>query len=305
MVPMIRGEVEERQQGRTILDQAFDGLVVFGRVFLGECRHRRFRRGPVRRQPDLAQILVRVERHRLRELVEHVECLVQPASLMTRRRERLVERFPEPERAIADGGLRRDGQAARFQVDKQFLPALRALLQARSREVSVGPRRPVADRRAQEAGLRAGDLRKSDTRFGGRVRGPAASRAHRRLRRSSSQGKREGCWSLCRHAGSDCGANRRDDGSRCDRRGHETDGKGLGGLQPADDYPRRRPADRARPCGCDRRSFAHPSIPRCRRLSGPGPKAVSVGRGRLRRQQSRNAGTGACEPCCTRPPMSC
>ena len=28
MVPMIRGEVEERQQGRTILDQAFDGLVV-------------------------------------------------------------------------------------------------------------------------------------------------------------------------------------------------------------------------------------------------------------------------------------
>ena len=42
MVPMIRGEVEERQQGRTILDQAFDGLVVFGRVFFGECRRRRF-----------------------------------------------------------------------------------------------------------------------------------------------------------------------------------------------------------------------------------------------------------------------
>jgi hypothetical protein len=42
---MIGGKVEERQQRWTFLDQAFDGLVVFGRVFLGECRHRRFRRG--------------------------------------------------------------------------------------------------------------------------------------------------------------------------------------------------------------------------------------------------------------------
>ena len=96
MVPMIGGKVEERQQRPTILDQAFDGLVVFGRVFLGEGRHRRFRRGPVRRQPDLPQILVRVGLHRLGKLVEHVQCLVQPAPLMTRRRERLVEGLPEP-----------------------------------------------------------------------------------------------------------------------------------------------------------------------------------------------------------------
>ena len=41
---------------------------------------------------------------------------------MTRGRERLIEGFPEPERAIANGGLWRDGQAARFQVDEQFLP---------------------------------------------------------------------------------------------------------------------------------------------------------------------------------------
>jgi hypothetical protein len=33
VVPMIGGKVEERQQGLPILDQAFDGLVVFGRVF--------------------------------------------------------------------------------------------------------------------------------------------------------------------------------------------------------------------------------------------------------------------------------
>ena len=44
---MIGGKVEEHQQRLTILDQAFDGLVVFGRVFLGEGRHRCFRRAPV------------------------------------------------------------------------------------------------------------------------------------------------------------------------------------------------------------------------------------------------------------------
>ena len=44
VVPMIGGKVEEHQQCLPILDQAFDGLVVFGRVFFGEGRHRRFRR---------------------------------------------------------------------------------------------------------------------------------------------------------------------------------------------------------------------------------------------------------------------
>ena len=98
------------------------------------------------------------------------------------------------------------------------------------------------------------------------------------------QSKRGDRWPLCRHAGSDCGANRRDDGGRRDRRGHEAYGEGLGGLQPADDNPRRRPTDRARLCGRNRRSFAHPPIPRHRRLSGLGPQAVSVRGGRLCRQ---------------------
>ena len=157
-------------------------------------------------------------------------------------------------------------------------------LQARTREVAISSRSPFADHRAQETGRAAGDLGKSDPRFGGRVRDPTASRAHRRLRRSSSQGKRGGCWSLCRHAGSDCGANCRDDGGRSDRRGHETYDQGFGGLQPADDHPRRRPVDCSRLCGRSRRSFAHPPIPRHRRLSGLGPQAALVGRGRLRRQ---------------------
>jgi hypothetical protein len=45
---------------------------------------------------------------------------------MARRRERFVECLPEPERSVADGEFRRQRQAARFQVNQQFLPALRA-----------------------------------------------------------------------------------------------------------------------------------------------------------------------------------
>ena len=94
VVPMIGGKVEEHQQASgDQLDQAFDcTLSYLGAYFSAKRRHRRFRRAPVRRQPDLAQILVRVGLRRLRELVEHVQCLVQPASLMTRRQERLRSR---------------------------------------------------------------------------------------------------------------------------------------------------------------------------------------------------------------------
>ena len=57
MVPVIGGEVEEREQRLSISDQAIDGFVVFGRLFLGECRHSGQRRRAVRRKPDFAQIL--------------------------------------------------------------------------------------------------------------------------------------------------------------------------------------------------------------------------------------------------------
>ena len=60
------------------------------------------------------------------------------------------------------------------------------ILQARAREVSIGPRGPLADHRAQEAGRPARDLGKPDPRLGGRVRGPTAPRAHRRLHRQRS-----------------------------------------------------------------------------------------------------------------------
>ena len=68
------------------------------------------------------------------------------------------------------------------------------------------------------------------------------------------------------------------------------------GLPPADDHPRRRPTDRSRLCRRDRRSFPHPPIARRRRLSGPGSKAVSVGRGRLHRQHLEMRGPAGADP---------
>lgn len=46
---------------------------------------------------------------------------------MTRAGEDLVQRFPEAERAVADGDLGRDGEAAGFQADQELAPTLRAL----------------------------------------------------------------------------------------------------------------------------------------------------------------------------------
>ena len=63
-------------------------------------------------------------------------------------------------------------------------------------------------------------------------------------------------------------------------------------------YYRRGPVDRARLCGCDRRSFPHPPVARCRRLSRLGPQAVSVRGGRLCRQHLEMRG-----PTCANPPV--
>src|ERR1035437_5793082 len=127
MDPMISWKVEECQQRLAIFDQTIDGLVIFGRVLFSECRHGRFSRSPIRRQPNFAQVLVRVGLQRLLKLVENIQRLVQPTSLVPRRRKRLVESFPESECAVASGNLRCDRQAARLQINEQLLPTLCAL----------------------------------------------------------------------------------------------------------------------------------------------------------------------------------
>ena len=83
MRPMLGREIEERQQCVAVPEKAIDGLVVLGRVFLGEGRHRGVGDSAVFGEPDFAQIPMRVGLNRLRQLVENVQGLVLPASLVT------------------------------------------------------------------------------------------------------------------------------------------------------------------------------------------------------------------------------
>ena len=100
----------------------------------------------------------------------------------------------------------------------------------------------------------------------------------------------------CGHAGVECCALCCDDCGRRDRRRHQTYDKGLRGMPSADDNPGRRTVDRSRLCRCNRRSLAHPPIPRHRRLSGLGPQAVSVWGNRLRRQHLEMRGPTGADP---------
>ena len=69
MRPMLGREIEERQQCVAAPEKAIDGLVVIGRVFLGEGRHRGVGDSAVFGEPDFAQIPMRVGLNRLRPAV--------------------------------------------------------------------------------------------------------------------------------------------------------------------------------------------------------------------------------------------
>ena len=86
VIPMLGRKVVEGQQRVAIKDV-----------------DRRFGGRPVRRPTDLAQILLHGGLNRERDLVLDVHGLVHPASLMPCAGKELVERLPEPERAVADG----------------------------------------------------------------------------------------------------------------------------------------------------------------------------------------------------------
>ena len=121
VVPVIGGEVEERQQRRMIFDQAFDRLVGFGAYFSA-----RMSRSPSPLLLDPAPARLRAG---LCALVENVQRLVRPAALVARGRRqgapsRAFQKPSAPSPTATSGG---DRQAARLQIDEQFLPTLCAL----------------------------------------------------------------------------------------------------------------------------------------------------------------------------------
>ena len=132
-----------------------------------------------------------------------------------------------------------------------------------AREVIARPRAPLADQRGELVGQRV-TLEKSDPRLGGCAWGPLPARSpHSSTGLKASASAWVGLSAAIK--GLECCAH------CCGRLVAAIDADirrmvGLRGLPPADDHPWRGAVDRARLCGRNRRSLAHPSIARHRRL---------------------------------------
>src|SRR3954471_16864028 len=87
------------------------------------------RRGTAKSR-NLTQIGLHGPLHGFRHLVEQIGRLVKPAALVARSGIDLIKGLPEPECAIADRDLGRNGEAASLQIDQKLAPALGALSDA-------------------------------------------------------------------------------------------------------------------------------------------------------------------------------
>jgi hypothetical protein len=80
--------------------------------------------------PDLLQYALGFRLLALRQLVQHIGGLVNPAALAAGFGPHFLDHLPESERPVGNGELKPDRQPAALQVEKQFLPGLRALAHA-------------------------------------------------------------------------------------------------------------------------------------------------------------------------------
>lgn len=130
MIPVLGGEVEERQERVPVLGQAFGGGAVFDAVLFDEDIDGDLGRRPARGAPDLADVFLHRRLDGFGHLAEEVGGLVEPAPLVSRAGEHFVERLPEAKRAVADRDLGGDGEPAGLKIDEEFPPALGALADA-------------------------------------------------------------------------------------------------------------------------------------------------------------------------------
>ena len=100
VIPVLGGEVEERQQSLGVLGQAGDGGCIFGPVFFREDREDRkglrLRFGMV----DVLQVRRDRRGHGLWKLAPNIRTFVEPAPLMAGARKHFIDRLPEPKSAV-------------------------------------------------------------------------------------------------------------------------------------------------------------------------------------------------------------
>src|SRR3954453_23898823 len=124
---MLGREVVEGQQGLAMLAQALDCPGVLRPIFLSEDVDRGLRRRAGLSAVDLAQVGLHSGLDGAGDLVQHVGSLVHPTALMASAGIDLLEGLPEPQFAVTDRDLGRDGQPAALHLDQELTPALSAL----------------------------------------------------------------------------------------------------------------------------------------------------------------------------------
>src|SRR5271170_6366005 len=127
MLPVFGREVVESQQRVAILNRAFDRLVVFDGPGFDEGVERRERILLGLGHPDFLERPLGLRVLALRQLVQDVGGLVDPAALTAGLGPYLLDSLPEAERTVADREFGRNGQPTPLQVEEQLPPGLGAL----------------------------------------------------------------------------------------------------------------------------------------------------------------------------------
>ena len=146
---MLGGVVVEREQHVDVIGDLRGGLGPLDAVLGRERLRRPLGMVPVLGLPDLGQCLLRAGLRGLRQRVEHVSDLVEPAALLLGLGEHLTHGLPEPQRTVAHG-QDRGPHPAPLAVTQQVRPRLGALTEpVRQRDQLLGPVRADPDHHQQ------------------------------------------------------------------------------------------------------------------------------------------------------------
>lgn len=107
-----------------IFGELLSGLWILARVCIDEPVKRYDRVSACRGIPGFSERRLGTAVLRPGQRVEYVCDFMKPAALMANLREHLLERRPQPHRAITNGQQRRRPQAARLQIEQQLDPRL-------------------------------------------------------------------------------------------------------------------------------------------------------------------------------------
>ena len=106
MEPVLGREIVERQKVLPVLAKTLYRARIFRAVLLQGQIERLVCRLSALRHPNLVQRILHLRLHRLRQLVQHIGRLVNPAALVARLGVRLRQNPPETQRSVTNGELR-------------------------------------------------------------------------------------------------------------------------------------------------------------------------------------------------------